>query len=159
MTRSELAAQTPEERAERKRVLQNRATRRYQQKNQIILNAKARASRAANPERHREYMRNNRRKNPDKQAAYIRKHRYKKLFQITIEEYNAMEIVQGGRCGICRRDKPGGRGRWHIDHCHRTGRVRKLLCTHCNTGLGRFYDDPDLLQRAIDYLNLFQATS
>jgi hypothetical protein len=39
-----------------------------------------------------------------------------------------------------------------IDHCHETGKVRGLLCDACNTGIGRFSDQVDLLQKAIDYL-------
>jgi hypothetical protein len=41
---------------------------------------------------------------------------------------------------------------WRIDHCHETGKFRGWLCINCNTGLGRFYDDPNLLNKAIQYL-------
>lgn len=154
--RAELAKLTLAERKERKRLLQNAATARYQEKNRDALNAKARASRAADPERHREYMRAKRRADPPRHAAYIRKHQYKKKFDgLTIEEYEAKELVQGGKCGICATGEPGGRGRWAVDHCHKTGRVRMLLCQRCNTGIGFFRDDVDLIQRALDYLKKF----
>jgi len=66
---------------------------------------------------------------------------------------------KGKRCGICGTRKPGGKGRWHIDHdhkcCHGTGRhvgckkcVRGILCYHCNTGLGHFKNDPKRLRAA-----------
>ena len=40
----------------------------------------------------------------------------------------------------------------HIDHCHKTGKVRGILCSECNTGLGKFKDSIELLQKAIEYL-------
>lgn len=58
---------------------------------------------------------------------------------------------QGGKCYICRKDDPASRN-LAIDHCHTTGKVRRLLCHHCNTALGHFNDDPVLLQRAIEYV-------
>lgn len=41
---------------------------------------------------------------------------------------------------------------WRLDHCHATGQFRGWLCSNCNIGLGRFYDDPDLLMKAISYI-------
>lgn len=41
---------------------------------------------------------------------------------------------------------------WRLDHCHETGQFRGWLCANCNMGLGKFYDDPDLLNKAIQYL-------
>ncbi len=58
-----------------------------------------------------------------------------------------------GFCSICTTEKPGGR--WNIfviDHCHRTGRFRGLLCDACNKALGMFDDDVDRLKAAILYL-------
>jgi hypothetical protein len=74
---------------------------------------------------------------------------------ITIEEYQQMLLNQNNRCAICKTNEPGGKGRWHIDHCHETNKVRGLLCTVCNTGLGMFKDDPERLQNAISYLMPF----
>ena len=54
------------------------------------------------------------------------------------------------RCAICG-DLPGTR-RHSLDHCHVSGRMRGVLCNHCNSGLGFFRDDPRILQLAIDYL-------
>jgi len=76
----------------------------------------------------------------------------KSLYGITFEQYESMVLAQNGRCAICRTDKPGGRGRWHIDHCHIQDQVRELLCHGCNVGLGSFKDDPARLQAAIAYL-------
>ena len=75
-------------------------------------------------------------------------------YGITIEDYEAMLDAQDGRCAIsaCDATEPGGRGGWHVDHDHVTGKVRGLLCTNCNSGLGRFRDDPAVLRAAADYL-------
>lgn len=69
--------------------------------------------------------------------------------------YDELFRAQGGRCKICG-DPPSpvrnGAPRLHLDHDHRTGRVRGLLCGSCNNGLGNFRDDPERLRRAIAWL-------
>lgn len=71
-------------------------------------------------------------------------------YGITDQEFETMLTGQNNRCLICLSefaDKP------HVDHCHTTGRVRGILCYHCNVGLGHFKDDTQALQRAIEYLS------
>jgi recombination endonuclease VII len=60
--------------------------------------------------------------------------------------------LQGGRCAICATDL--ATGRMAIDHCHRTGYIRGLLCRDCNLGLGLFKDNVGHLKRAAKYLDL-----
>lgn len=68
-------------------------------------------------------------------------------------EYKALLQAQDGRCGICRRPEPNGRhNRWCVDHDHKTGRKRGLLCINCNSAIGLLNDDPALLLAAIEYL-------
>jgi hypothetical protein len=79
-------------------------------------------------------------------AAIGREHRY----GITQEEFDQLMVEQDGACAICVNPfilAP------HVDHCHATGSVRGLLCTNCNTGLGKFRDSVENLQRAIAYLS------
>jgi hypothetical protein len=59
---------------------------------------------------------------------------------------------QGNKCGICGRLEPLGKGGWHLDHDHITGRIRGLLCHHCNVGLGHFGDSQEMLLRAVRWL-------
>lgn len=59
---------------------------------------------------------------------------------------------QAGACACCGTTAPGGRGRWHVDHDHRTGAVRGILCHRCNVGIGHFGDSVVGLHRAIHYL-------
>jgi hypothetical protein len=58
-----------------------------------------------------------------------------------------MILQQGGVCALCRSGNPE-----HVDHDHRTKRVRGILCFNCNRGLGKFCDDVGLMQRAAEYL-------
>ena len=69
-------------------------------------------------------------------------------YGLTAEAYEAMLKKQGSRCAICKGDC-----RLYVDHCHSTGAVRGLLCQNCNSGLGTFKDNIDLLEEAISYLN------
>lgn len=56
-------------------------------------------------------------------------------------------------CAICgATETPGKRASLHVDHCHRTGAIRGLLCGPCNLGIGKFNDDPELLLAAAAYL-------
>ena len=75
----------------------------------------------------------------------------RQLYGITIEQYEAMLAAQNRRCAICPQPLEGRRAA-HVDHDHKTGRIRGILCTSCNNGLGRFRDDPALLRRAARYL-------
>lgn len=71
---------------------------------------------------------------------------------ITVEQWWTMHDEQGGCCRIC--DAPLVRGnRPRIDHCHRTGRVRGLLCNRCNLGIGLFADNVESLISAANYLS------
>ena len=76
----------------------------------------------------------------------------RKKYGISAAEYQEMLDQQSGQCAICKTDVAGGRGVFHVDHCHATNAVRGVLCMMCNHGLGNFRDDPVLLRQAIEYL-------
>jgi hypothetical protein len=108
-----------------------------------------RETRERNPERHRAGSRRWAANNPRKVKNTI----LKRMYGITIDEYEAMLVKQGGGCAICGQKEPGGNaGHLHVDHCHDTKKVRGLLCGSCNNGLGRFVHRIDLLLAAIKYL-------
>lgn len=116
------------------------------------LREKERARYAANPEKYREKSARQRQcDDPERRREVYRRAHLKRLYGITPEDFDAMLAAQGGCCAICGTDTPRGRGRFHVDHCHTTGRVRGLLCTLCNTSLHRAELD-GWLERAAAYL-------
>ena len=74
----------------------------------------------------------------------------RRQYGITQAEYEGLAEFQGHQCAICGKDDVYRA--LDIDHDHNTGEVRGLLCTNCNTALGRFKDDIDGLERALYYL-------
>ena len=83
----------------------------------------------------------------------------KQNYGITLEDYNRMCEEQDGKCAICGTEDPGGNSgvkRFAVDHNHDTGKVRALLCSICNTGLGKFGDKLDLVEKAAAYLRKHQ---
>lgn len=82
-----------------------------------------------------------------------------KRFGMSRAEWNRLASDQDGRCALCGHRERG----WNfgvglvIDHCHKTGRPRGLLCGDCNTAIGRFGDDADRLRAAADYLDRYST--
>jgi uncharacterized C2H2 Zn-finger protein len=65
--------------------------------------------------------------------------------------------VQCGRCAVCRTDQPGGgKPVFQVDHNHKTGEIRGLLCSRCNQLLGYAQDSTRILRAAQRYLSVSQ---
>ena len=99
------------------------------------------------PEECREACRKRHRDDPLKKKAY----NLKSWYGLELEEFNRMKEDQGGVCKICGDTCSTGR-ELSVDHSHKTGKVRGLLCLACNTTLGKMKDSPSLLRMAADYL-------
>lgn len=103
---------------------------------------------------HREYRKTWRSNHHD---AYLDTSLRKK-YGITLEQYTAMYVLQDGRCSICLSELPPlstkgkDRNLIHLDHNHKTNKVRGLLCPQCNYLLGNCKDDISILEKAIKYL-------
>lgn len=82
--------------------------------------------------------------NPAAESAASRRRRY----GITADAFDTLLRAQGGVCRLCRREGPNC-----VDHDHDNGRVRGILCSTCNAGLGHFRDDPRLMRAAARYLS------
>jgi hypothetical protein len=87
-----------------------------------------------------------------RRGSRARSSNLKRRFGITEADYQIMLKGQKGKCAICGTREPGTAGVFAVDHDHRTGKVRGLLCRSCNVGIGNLKDDPNLLQAAVSYL-------
>lgn len=92
----------------------------------------------------KEYSRKNRRTLRDAQL--------RRAYGITHDEYDARLERQGGRCGLCKNERAPGTRAFAVDHDHATGAIRGLLCKPCNTGLGCFKDNPELMEAGAQYV-------
>lgn len=75
---------------------------------------------------------------------------------ITSSIYNQMLIDQCGRCAICGNNFTDRKSGMHIDHCHKTGAIRSILCGGCNIGIGMFGESKETLRLAIEYIERFE---
>jgi hypothetical protein len=102
--------------------------------------------------RHKKYIK----ENPDKRRSTVLKNKY----GVTFEQYRAMLGAQGNACKICGSFSPGAsKDHFSIDHDHKTGKIRGILCHGCNAGLGMFKEDTQSLKQAICYLDSHVAVS
>jgi hypothetical protein len=100
--------------------------------------------------RQNEWRRQSKLKDPEKWKLETRRRTLKRNYGITLEEYQQMLRKQGG-CAICGKNE--GLKEMPVDHCHKTGNIRGVLCHWCNKGLGQFFDNPSTLRKAADYID------
>ncbi len=105
------------------------------------------------------YLRAYYKKNREKILAHKRlyKHKYnsiriKSVYGITEFDRGILYIQQRGKCAICGIPEDELKRSLDIDHCHFSGKVRGLLCSNCNHGIGKFKDKIEVLEKAIKYL-------
>lgn len=112
---------------------QHEASNRYREKNREKINARQKKWREDNKE---------------KFAVMKKRSILKNTYGITLEEYDAILKTQKGGCAICKVKAKI----LCVDHCHKTGKVRGLLCQLCNRSIGMMKDDISILESAIVYL-------
>lgn len=91
-----------------------------------------------------------------KRRARCRDHHHKVKYNLTFAEAEALRNSRSG-CDIC--GGPPNASKWDkfaIDHNHKTGQVRGILCGHCNQALGKLQDDPNIVIRAAEYLSFYE---
>jgi hypothetical protein len=120
----------------------------YREKNKEVLKEKGKLYYLNNTEKQNAYNKqwrlNNQNKVKNKNLSY--------KYGISIEDYNKLFEQQEGCCAICDKHQQEFKKALSVDHCHDTGKVRGLLCQHCNSVLGLSKDNIEVLQAAINYL-------
>jgi hypothetical protein len=102
----------------------------------------------------------NRKKGRKRYQTHKNEHKNNQLkndFGISLNEYNEMLKQQNDKCAICGKSSEENKPMLAVDHDHKTNKVRGLLCSSCNNGLGRFFDNTEYLTNAIKYLQFHNA--
>ena len=124
----------------------------WKRENRKRVNELAAQDRINNPEKYEKWRKDYYERN----AKTINKRSICRYHGLEIKTYEQMFENQNNQCAICGKEETrkskGKLMRLCIDHNHETGKIRALLCHDCNSGLGKFYDSPDLLTKAAIYL-------
>ena len=86
-----------------------------------------------------------------------RERKFKQKYNLSLDEYNAMLKNQDNKCLICGNELKD-KQKIHIDHCHKTGKVRGILCARCNTRLELVENHPEIIQSMFTYLELHKSS-
>jgi hypothetical protein len=97
---------------------------------------------------YREYRKNNKEKIKPRDSEEWKIINLTRRYGITVEYFNLLLEQQNNLCAICFKQPK----KLHIDHCHKSGKVRALLCSKCNTSLGLLNEDVQIFNNAIQYL-------
>lgn len=107
----------------------------------------------------KEYLQNWVKDNKDKKAKTNASWYYKSKHNISYEEFLERASSQNNKCALCSVELSFDKiqdNKAVMDHCHTTGNKRGVLCYSCNLGLGKFKDNIQALQNAVDYLKEYQ---
>jgi hypothetical protein len=105
-----------------------------------------------NPEKIRATDKKKRDRNKDSIRLKNKEWRLKAYYGITIKDFSEMMENQNGKCYICKVDSIAMKKGLVVDHCHKSGKARKLLCQNCNSLLGMSKENIETLELAIEYL-------
>lgn len=89
---------------------------------------------------------------PSRNRIVGREYDLKKAYGISVEDWSRMYEEQNGCCAICNRHQAEFKKRLSVDHCHKTGKIRGLLCQPCNHAIGLFKENTYVIQKALEYL-------
>lgn len=92
----------------------------------------------------------------ERNPEYKQRQHLKRSFNLSLEEFNMMRAQQDYRCAICGLHEEEHGKNLCVDHDHKTGRIRALLCSHCNRMIGFARERVDVLSAAIDYVRKYE---
>jgi hypothetical protein len=123
----------------------------YREKNKDKLKEARRLKHAENKDKINELARLRRTPEKNKRIAL------KSMYGLTLEQYNSMLNKNNGKCPICGVEFEKGRNGKQpcVDHCHKTGKVRGIICSKCNAGIGNLNDNIQRIRKAADWLESF----
>jgi hypothetical protein len=122
--------------------------REYRKRRPEVGRANARKWREENKERADERARVWRKANPGRSKEICRGGHWRRRYGLSIEQFNALVLASGGKCNICGEATKN----LVIDHCHKTGKVREMLCIQCNVAIERLDTVPGFIEKAAAYL-------
>ena len=142
--------------------------RKYYIKNKVKLYEKNKIWKKNNKDKIKKYVKNNRSHYNEYRKQWIIKNREKydlwrannkekiymrqrvAKYKISYEQYEQMRVSQNNKCAICEKEFKNSKD-INIDHNHLTNKVRQLLCMKCNVAIGLFYDDENIIEKALKY--------
>lgn len=125
---------------ERAKRMKRESTARYRAANRELVRARARKFQSQNLEYKLKYWR---------EHGFW--HWLRRQYGISKLEYENLLNAQDGKCAICSCAPK----RFHVDHNHKTRKLRGLLCSNCNRGIGHLQDNPEVLRKAVEYLERY----
>jgi len=125
----------------------NKYSKKYRLKNKEKLQEYNKQYAEKNKEKIKRYNKAKYRRNPE----YYKELNLQRNFKLIIDQYNKLLEDQNSKCAICGRDNNVKKA-LAVDHNHKTGKIRGLLCHNCNIGLGVFNDNPLILIKVVKYL-------
>lgn len=108
-----------------------------------------------NKERIKQVVRSYVKNNPEKRKIQVKKSAIKMRYGIVYEDYLSMHREQEYKCKLCERHASEFKKGLVVDHDHKTGKVRALLCVTCNSQL-HVLENKELYDKCINYLNSFK---
>jgi hypothetical protein len=152
------AKQAVKDRANRtpEQIQKERESRRlYRRNNKELIRSANSEWKSKNREYVREMQRMYRERDKDRYRRNTRRTQLRVNYGITPDDLNGMITSQGGVCAICQRSLDSST-KWlipHVDHDHKTGKVRALLCGRCNAAIGLFDDNTAVIRASADYID------